>query len=391
VISLEEAQARLIALATPLAVEDVSLTDAIGRWAAAPVSALRTQPAQNMSAMDGYAIAYSDRAGPWHVVGESAAGARFSRVLEVGQAVRIFTGAVMPEASDSVIIQEDVMRSENIMTVAPELEIIFGQHVRKAGSDFPIGELLIDMGERISPARVALAAMGGHGRLSVRRRVRVALISTGNELVAPGEPTNDDQIPSSNALMLAAMLRDYQCDVISAGIVPDSLDALETVFRSTEADILVTIGGASVGDHDLVRPALLAAGATLDFWKVALRPGKPLMAGRLGQRLVLGLPGNPVSAFVTATLFLKPLVEALSGAADPFPSRQTAVLNGALPPTGPRTDHVRASRLAGTVTPIGRNDSAALLSLAQSGALIIRAPNSPEAKSGDMVDIYIVS
>jgi molybdopterin molybdotransferase len=391
VIALEEAQARLIALATPLPVEEVSLMDAIGRWAAAPVRALRTQPAQNMSAMDGYAISHSGGAGPWQVVGESAAGARFSGAIKPDQAVRIFTGAVMPGGSDSVIIQEDVTPKGATMTVAAHLEIISGQHVRKAGGDFSRGDLLIERGERISPARVALAAMGGHGCLSVRRRVKVALISTGNELVAPGQPTNDDQIPSSNALMLAAMLRDYNCEILSTDIVPDSMDALETVFRSTEADILVTIGGASVGDHDLVRPALLAAGADIDFWKVAVRPGKPLMAGQMGQQVVLGLPGNPVSAFVTATLFLKPLIEALSGAADPFPNRENAVLNGPLPPTGPRTDHVRARRLAGTVTPMGRNDSAALLSLAQSGALIIRAPNSPEAKSGDVVEIYIVS
>jgi molybdopterin molybdotransferase len=243
----------------------------------------------------------------------------------------------------------------------------------------------------LTPARIALAAMGGHGRVPVRRRVRVALISTGNELVEPGEPLGEDQIPSSNAIMIAAMLRDFRCDIIRQGIVPDTLEALVIALRETQADIIVTTGGASVGDHDLVRPALIAAGATIDFWKVAMRPGKPLMAGRLGPSLVLGLPGNPVSAFATALLFLKPLVATLSGAADPLPKREPAILDGNLPPTGPRTDHVRASRLRGTVTPTGRNDSGALRSLAQSDALIVRPPNAPAAKSGDPVEIIFLA
>jgi molybdopterin molybdotransferase len=391
VIALEEAQSRLIALATPLPIETAPLIEAIGRWTAGPVHAVRTQPARDLSAMDGYAVLHADANAARHVIGESAAGLRLSHGVRPGEAARIFTGAVLPSGTDSVIIQEDVIRDGDRITVAADLNIALGQHVRQAGSDFTKGDLLIEAGERLTPARIALAAMGGHGTLRVRRRVRVALVSTGDELVPPGEPTEDDQIPSSNALMLAALLKGYDCDILNAGIVPDSLEMLQSTLQATQADIIVTIGGASVGDHDFVRPALLAAGASIDFWKVAMRPGKPLMAGRLGPSLVLGLPGNPVSAFVTATLFLKPLVEALSGAADPLPRRQAAILEGSLPPTGPRTDHVRARRTAGGVEPVGRNDSAALLSLARSDTLIVRPPDSPSAKSGDRVETYIVS
>jgi molybdopterin molybdotransferase len=390
-ISLEEAQARLIALVTPLPLETQKLIDSFGRWAAAPVEAKRNQPQRNMSAMDGYAVAHAEGKGPWQIIGESAAGARFEGTIGPREAVRIFTGALLPEGAECVLMQEDVIREGNQIVVAPDLLLRKGQHVRVKGSDFHAGDVLIDQGERLTPARIALAAMGGHGTLVVRRRVRVALISTGDELVPPGEDVTEDQIPSTNAVMLAAMLREFDCEIINPGIAPDSLDALVSLFQATKADILVTTGGASVGDHDLVRPALLAAGATIDFWKVAMRPGKPLMAGRLGTAIVLGLPGNPVSAFVTATLFLKPLVAAMSGAGDPLPRREPAILKGRLPPTGPRIDHVRARRLAGNVSPMGANDSAALLSLAQSDALIIRPPNAPEAKSGDTVEIYIIS
>ena len=390
-ISLEEAQTRLFALATPLQVETVPLLDAHGRWAAVPLHAERTQPARDMSAMDGYGVAHANGSGPWTLVGESAAGKAFSGTLGPRQTVRIFTGAVMPAGADSVIIQEDILRDGDQISLSPNMAVAFGQHVRKAGSDFAHGDVLIGAGQQINAARIALAAMGGYDHLPVRRRAKVALVSTGDELVEPGAPTREDQIPSSNALMLAAMLGNEQCDIVNKGIVPDTLDALRAALRSAEADIIVTIGGASVGDHDLVRPALLAEGAEIDFWKVAMRPGKPLMAGTLGSSLVLGLPGNPVSAFATAMLFLKPLVAALGGANDPFLRRDHAILDGYLPPTGPRVDHVRARRVDGRASPVGQNDSAALLALAASDAFIIRPPGSPAAKAGDSVEIYIVS
>jgi molybdopterin molybdotransferase len=390
-ISLEEAQSRLIALARPLPIETVPLLDARGRWIAAALHADRTQPARDMSAMDGYAVAHADGTGPWTLVGESAAGKAFAGTLGAGQAVRIFTGAVMPAGADCVVIQEDVLSNGDRISLGTDMAVTLGQHVRKAGSDFTQRDLLIGEGEQVTAARIALAAMGGYGHLPVRRRATVALISTGDELVEPGAPTRDDQIPSSNALMLAAMLGKDQCVIVNKGIVPDTMDALRETLRSAEADIIVTIGGASVGDHDLVRPALLAEGANIDFWKVAMRPGKPLMAGTLGSSLVLGLPGNPVSAFATAMLFLKPLVAALGGASEPLPRRECTILDGHLAPTGPRVDHVRALRSGGRVSPVGQNDSAALLALARSDAFIIRPPNSPAGKAGDQVEIYIVS
>ncbi len=390
-ISLEEAQSRLIALATPLPEEIVPLPEAIGRYCATPIRAKRTQPARDLSAMDGYAISHADLPGPFYVVGESAAGKSFQGRIEHGQAVRIFTGAAMPHGSDTVIIQEDIDREGDWIRIDPTLNATLGQHFRAAGGDFRAGDILIEPGEPLTPARIALAASGGHGAVPVRRRPTVEIIATGSELVPPGAPVGPDQLPESNSLMIAAMLHDFRCSVVSPGIVIDNLDAISTAIRGSKADILVTCGGASVGDHDLVRPALDACGAELDFWKVAMRPGKPLMAGRIGNQIVLGLPGNPVSAFVTAFLFLRPLVATLSGAIDPLPKRLTSQLARSLPANGPRMDHIRAKRIGGMVEPFGRNDSAALLALSQADALIIRPPNAPIARIGDEVEIISIA
>jgi molybdopterin molybdotransferase len=390
VITLDEAQARLLALAVPLPIETLSLNDAVGRWLAAPVTAKRTQPVRDLSAMDGYAIAHRDLPGPWTVIGESAAGVPFGGAIGVGQAIRIFTGAALCSGSDSIVIQEDIDRCDDRISISADVPIPCGQHVRLAGSDFQSGDTLIEAGTRLTPARLALAAMGGYGALWVGRKPRVAILSTGSELVVPGSETGDDKIPSSNAVMLAAMLAN-DAHVIDLGVVRDDLDALASAIRAADADILVTSGGASVGDHDLVRPALIACGAEIDFWKVAMRPGKPLMAGRIGDQLVLGLPGNPVSAFVTARLFLKPLVAALSGAGDPLPEKALMTLDGSLPGTGPRTDHVRAIRKNGRAYPIGQNDSAALKALAKADILIVRPANSPPANSGDLVQIINIT
>ncbi len=390
-IDLEEAQARLIALASPLPEEVVSLPDAIGRFCASPVRAKRTQPARDLSAMDGYAVAHNDIPGPFYVVGESSAGNSFKGRVEHGQAVRIFTGAAMPHGSDTVIIQEDTDREGDWIRIDPTLKASLGQHFRAAGGDFREGDILIEPGDPLTPARIALAASGGHGALPVRRRPTVEIIATGNELVPPGALVGPDQLPESNALMIGAMLHDFRCSVISPGIIRDDLDAIKAAIQSSTADILVTCGGASVGDHDLVRPALAACGAEIEFWKVAMRPGKPVMAGRLGQKIILGLPGNPVSAFVTAWMFLRPLVATLSGAIDPLPKRTTSQLARSLPANGDRVDHIRARRLGGMVEPFGRNDSAALSALAQADALIVRAPHAPMAKIGDEVEIIVIT
>lgn len=391
-IALEEAQRRLLALAMPVPVEAIPLNTAAGRYAAANIIAQRTQPVRNLSAMDGYAVRFADGAGPWRLIGQSAAGAAFSGAMGPGDTVRIFTGAALPQGADTVIMQEDMQANCDIIHLAAPLDLVTGRHVRKAGEDFAAGDLLVSAGEQLTPARIALAAMGGHGDVSVRRAIRVAILSTGDELVPPGDPVSDDQIPASNSVMLHALLSAPACTTIDHGIVRDDLTTLTNVFATlADADIILSTGGASVGDHDHVKPALEAAGAQIDFWKIAMRPGKPLMAGQLGNALVLGLPGNPVSAFVTAILFAQPLIAALSGAPDPLPKRHKAILGSDLPPVAKRTDHIRAILAEGRATPIGLNDSAALRALARANALIVRPSGSPAAQAGDAVDIIKIA
>lgn len=380
-ITPDSALKRLLALKTHVSTEHVSLLDAAGRWTAEPVIARRTQPARDLSAMDGYAVAHGP--GPWRVIGESAAGAPFDGMVAPGEAVRIFTGAALPAGTDTIIIQEDVVRTDNVISATS----FANQHVRKAGSDFSEGQILIEAGSHLTPSKIALAAICDHAELAVRRRVRIALISTGNELVQPGAQAGPDRLPASNAPMLRSLLATLPCDVADLGIVPDDLASLSKVYENhADYDVMVSTGGASVGDHDLVRPALIAAGAELDFWKVAMRPGKPLMAGMLGDTVILGLPGNPVSAFVTGTLFLKPLIAHLSGASDPQPQSITARLAAPLPAVGSRTDYVRAIWQNGRILPLG-GDSGMIVPLAAADALIDRPADSPPAAAGDDVKV----
>ncbi len=390
-IALAEAQARLIALAKTVSSETVPLIQANGRWLADDITAMRTQPARDLSAMDGYAIIASEHRS-WRMVGESAAGKPFIGQVGDGEAVRIFTGAALPVGCDSIIIQENIIRDGDYITLSTSALPETGKHVRARGTDFSIGETLITAGTRLNPARIALAAMAGYGSLQLCRPIRIAIISSGNELVAPGTQTDDDHIPATNALMIATMLDGYPVEINDIGIVADTLDALTNAIKMTmNADIIVTSGGASVGDHDLVHPALIAAGATLDFWKVAMRPGKPFMAGQLGESLVLGLPGNPVSAFVTAILFLKPAIAALSGAAETLPHSLTGILGTAMPRVGLRTDHIRAQLLENRLFPVGVDDSAALKGLANANALIIRETGVPSANIGDFVKFISIT
>ena len=385
-ITLAEAQARLIALAKPVSSETVPLLGSIGRWLAADVIAQRTQPARDLSAMDGYAVNAADELRSWRVIGESAAGKPFLEQVGDGEAVRIFTGAALPPGSNTIVIQENITRDGDVITLSEGNPPEAARHVRPLGGDFARGDVLITAGTRLSSAGIALAAMGGHGSVSVRRPIRIAIISSGDELVAPGMQTDDDHIPATNALMIASMLDGRPIEINDIGIVADTLDALIiAIKKAANADIIVTSGGASVGDHDLVHPALIAAGATLDFWKVAMRPGKPLMAGQLGDSLVLGLPGNPVSAFVTAILFLKPAIAALSGAADALPRTLTGILAVAMRAVGARTDHIRARLSENRLFPVGIDDSAALKGLARADALIVREAGAPIANIGDFV------
>jgi molybdopterin molybdotransferase len=391
-LSVAEAQARIIALRKTLPVETVPLVQAAGRWAAEDIVALRTQPAADLSAMDGYAIRFAERPGPWTVVGESAAGRGLTRGIEPGEAARIFTGAPLPPGADTILIQEEAGRDGDRLTMTGEGPPHPGAHVRRAGSDFAQGTDLVTAGAALTAARIALAAIGGHGMLKVARRARVALLSTGDELVAPGATTEGARLPASNAPMLAALLAGLPVDVEDRGIVPDRLEALVDAFHAAaDVDVIVTTGGASVGDHDLVRPALEAAGATLDFWRVAMKPGKPLMAGRLGDTVVIGLPGNPVSAFVTAALFLKPLLAAMMGASQPLPTARTATLAAPLPATGKRAEYLRARWRGGLVEPLEGQDSAALVMLAAAELLIARPPDASAAESGDAVEIITLA
>lgn len=383
-ISLAEAQARLLASIAVLEVEHIPVGQTIGRYAAADVLAKRTQPAADLSAMDGYALAGD---GPWQVIGESAAGQAYREAIMAGQAVRIFTGAVVPTGADRVVMQEEADLDGAVLSLTDDHPKP-GQHIRLAGGDFAAGDVLIKKGDRLTAARIALAIMGGHAALPVHRLPRIALLSTGNELVKAGMDARVDQIPNSNGPMLAALLATESCHVVELPVVRDDLDAIEQAIKGAECDILVTIGGASVGDHDLVRPALLKAGATLDYWKVAIRPGKPVMAGRLAETIVLGLPGNPVSAYVTALLFLVPALRAMAGARDPLPQKSIRRLAAPLAANGPRVDHVRAVEAEDGVRPMGLNDSAALVSLAKATALIIRESDAPAAEIGETVAIY---
>lgn len=386
-LPVAEAQTRVLALGTPLAVERVPLAQAAGRWSAADIVALRTQPDRDVSAMDGYAIRHTDLPGPFRRIGESAAGQPFRGTLSPSEAVRIFTGAVMPSGADCVLVQEEARVDGDTITLDGEGPLHPGRNVRRRGLDFANGDTLVQAGERLTPARIALAAIGGHAELTVRRKVRVAIAATGDELRPAGTPLTEGQLPESNGTMLAAMFDRLQVEVTDLGILPDDHDALVRAFTGIDADILVTSGGASVGDHDLVRPALIDAGARLDFWRIALRPGKPMLAGQLGHTVVVGLPGNPVSSFVTATLFVEPLIAHLGGARTPLPQLAVAPLGEPLPGNGERSDYLRGSHIDGRVHVASIQDSSMLRTLARADCLVIREPHAPPAAIGDSVQI----
>lgn len=387
-LPVQEAQSRLLALADPVATESLAIDEAAGRWLAADVDAQRTQPDTDLSAMDGYAIRFDECPGPWIVVGESAAGTPFDRALKPGEAARIFSGAAVPQGADTVTIQEEAVREGSALRLTGDGPPACGAHIRSKGRDFARGDILLSAGRKLTPTAVALVIAAGHGMVRVRRPIHVAMISTGDELVLPGQPTDASQIPTSNGPMLAAQLANLPLKLDDFGIVRDTLAALDKAIQTAcNADIIVTIGGASVGDHDLVRPALEAAGAAMDFWRIAMKPGKPLMAGRLSNAVVLGLPGNPASTFVTAKLFLEPLIAQLSGASDPLPKFLSARLAEPLSETGTRTEFLRGCWKDGAVVPLGQQSSAALAALADAELLIERPAGSAAARAGDEVAV----
>jgi molybdopterin molybdotransferase len=391
-----EALARVLADAEPLAAAAVPLAQAHGRVLAADVAALRTQPPADVSAMDGYAVRSADVAKApvkLKLVGEVAAGHPFRGTVSAGEAARIFTGGVLPPGTDTIVIQENTVREGDavVVTVASGK----GKHVRVEGLDFKRGAVLLTKGRRLSDRDLALAAAMNHPTVPAHRCPKVALLATGDELVMPGGTPGFGQIVYSNGYATMALARREGCEVVDLGIVPDRLaETAAGVRRAREvgADILVTSGGASVGDYDLVREALAAEGLALSFWKVALRPGRPMMHGRLGPMHVLGLPGNPVSAYVCAVLFLFPLIRQLAGRSDVAPAPDTARLGRDLPANDERADYLRAVLTAGSdgipvATPAPVQDSSMLMPLAHADCLLVREPFAPAAKAGDRCSI----
>jgi molybdopterin molybdotransferase len=389
-ISVAEAQARLLALASPLPPVELELIKAARHYLHGPLHAKRTQPAADLSAMDGYALSSAAFPGPWHVIGESAAGRPFASVLDQNQAVRIFTGAHVPAGADSVLIQEDAARDGDTLMATTKAALAPGKHIRTAGGDFSSGDTILTTGTFLEAGPCALAAMAGHGTVRVGRWPHVTIVATGDELLPAGVECSPAQIPSSNSPMLHAMLSNLPCKITDAGIIADRLTDLETSLSTlaSTTDIIVTTGGASVGDHDLVQAALRNIGADMDFWKVAMRPGKPVMAGKIGDTIVLGLPGNPTSAFVTAFLFLLPLIRHMAGSLSPLPEIFEAKTDNALFPGGNRAEYVRARVEGGAITAFTTRDSGLVSPLSQSNALIIRDVDAPATPSGAVVQYH---
>jgi molybdopterin molybdotransferase len=386
-LPVSEAVDRVLANAASLSSEMVPLALAHGRVLAADLKALRTQPPSDVSAMDGYAVRAADIAAApveLKVTGEVAAGRPFSGSVGAGEAVRIFTGGVIPAGADTIAIQEQAERRGDHVRIVKATPI--NKHIRRAGLDFKQGDVLLPRGRFLTGRDVTLAAATNNATVPVTRRAKVAVFATGDELVMAGSNPGPGQIVYSNGYAVTALARSEGADVLDLGIVPDRLD--DTVIairraREAGADVLVTTGGASVGDYDLVQKAFAAEGMSLSFWKVALRPGRPLMHGTLGGMHALGLPGNPVSAFVCAFLFLVPLLRRLAGRADAVPEPESAVLGSDLPVNDERADYVRATLSGGTATPLPVQDSSLMQALATADCLVIRAPFDPARRAGD--------
>jgi molybdopterin molybdotransferase len=391
VLSVADALALVLADARELPPIEAELVNAHGRVLAADVKALRTQPPAPVSAMDGYAVRSSDVVSAparLRVIGEVAAGRPFERAIGPGEAARIFTGGVVPSGADTIVIQEHATRAGDEVTVTRPASR--GRNIRVEGLDFRAGDVLLARGHRLTGRDLGLAAAMNHATMPVYRRPKVALLATGDELVAPGSNPGPGQIVYSNGFALRAMMRAEGADVIDLGIAPDRLD--ETIAavrraRAAGADVLVTTGGASVGDYDLVQKAFAAEGMTLSFWKVAMRPGRPLMHGRIGEMHVLGLPGNPVSAFVCGLLFLVPLLRTLSGRSDVSLPTESAVLGASQLANDERADFLRATlkRNGGgqlVATPFPTQDSSMVGVLAKADCLVIREPYALPAEAG---------
>jgi molybdopterin molybdotransferase len=397
-LPVDKALERLLSGTEPLDKENVPIDKAAGRVLAEPLAALRTQPPFDASAMDGYAVRAEDVAAlpaSLKVIGAAPAGRRYSGTVGRGETVRIFPGAPVPDGADAILLQEDARIVGEGAIEALE-SVAQGRHIRRAGLDFTEGEALLPAGRMLDPAALSLAAAANHAEVPVIRRPLVAIIATGDELLPPGSRPGPDQIIASNGYGVAAIARDAGATVLELGIVPDDRKLIAAALRralDAHADILVTLGGASVGEHDLVREVLTAEGMTLDFWKIAMRPGKPLMSGRIGRTHALGLPGNPVSSLVTSHLLLVPLIAHLGGRSH-RPDIREARLARAMGQNDRRQDYVRAAAEETPegllATPFGVQDSSMLKTLAQANCLIVREPHAPEAKAGDKCRVLFI-
>ncbi|WP_398482277.1 gephyrin-like molybdotransferase Glp [Tardiphaga sp.] len=389
-----DAMAAILNGAEGLPEETVTLEDAFHRVLARDVASLRTQPPEAMSAMDGYAVRAADATlgARLNVIGEISAGRPFDRALAGGEALRIFTGGVVPAGADGIVIQEDTTRDGDIVVINEAATA--GKHIRAAGVDFKQGDVLLRAGIRLTDRDLALAAGMNHPHVPVRRRPVVAMLATGDELVLPGATPGPGQIVLSNGYALRALARAEGAEVIDLGIARDTLESTTAAIRRAielNVDVLITTGGASVGDHDLVQQSLIEAGVGMAFWKIAMRPGKPMMHGRRGAMRVIGLPGNPVSSYVCGFLFMVPLLRALAGRSEVQHFREAAILGRDLAANDHREDYLR-TRLEWqddklVATPVTKQDSSLLGNLAVAEGLLVRPPNAPPAKAGDPCQI----
>jgi len=391
-ISVDEVIQRVTAAFKPLESETVPLGAAFGRVLAEDAKARLDQPPFPVSAMDGYAVRMRDAASipaTLRVIGSAPAGHPYEGKVGESEAVRIFTGGVVPEGADAIVIQEDTSRDGDNVTI--KQAAVAGKHIRNAGLDFVRGGVLASAGQRLRARDLALLAAGDLPSVSVRRRPRVAFAGTGDELSLPGTPRKPGGIVASSGYGLSAMVTTWGGEPVDLGVLPDNADALGALpERAKGADLIVTMGGASVGDHDLVRTALQPKGFVLDFWKIAMRPGKPLIFGRLGTTPFLGLPGNPVSSFVCALLFLKPAIATMLGET-PKPRLRAARITKALPANDSRQDYLRASLTfrdgEWRTEPFAVQDSSMQSAFAAADCLIVRAPHASAATIGERVDV----